>query len=85
MSFLGTDLENAQRRRHMKPTVRGSWKDDLSWLILGASGKTLSQKGASSQSLSELISHAGEEGSRGGRMGLAGHVHSTRVQNFATV
>lgn len=69
----------------MKPTVRGSWKDGLSWLILGASGKALSQKGGSSQGLSGLISHAGKEGSRGGRMGLAGHVHSTRVQSFATV
>ena len=57
---------------------------DLSWLILGASGEALSQKGASSQGLSELISHTGKEGSRGGRMSLTGHVHSAR-ENFATV
>lgn len=69
----------------MKPTVRGSWKDGLSWLILGPSGKALSQKCASSQGLSELISHAGKEGSRRGKMGLAGHIHSTKVQNFAAV
>lgn len=38
-----------------------------------ASGDVLSQKGTSSQDLSELISRAGKEGSRAGRMGFAGH------------
>ena len=36
----------------------------LFWLILGVSGNVLSQKGGSSQGPSELISHAGKEGSR---------------------
>ena len=27
-------MRKVQGRRHMKPRLRGSWKDDLTWLIL---------------------------------------------------